>query len=238
MSTDLNAIDDKLSVIIPTYNRYDKLQNAIESVKNQTYKNIEIIIVNDNSFDGRYYEKSFLSRKDIKIINLNPCTKTLFDFSMIPNGINRNIGLQFATGTYIAFLDDDDYWMPQKIELQLNEMKQKNIQMSCTEGFIGNGVYNFEKKYKLYHGEYFRDFIVNKFNCFIPNIMTKGFLSIHNCCITSSVVIKHDLLKKEQFKPLNNAEDYDLWLRILDYTDCLFLNIPLMYYDSRHTNHP
>ena len=136
MSTELNLTEDKLSVIIPTYNRYDKLQNAIESVKNQTYKNIEIIVVNDNSVDGRYYEKSFQSRKDIKIINLNPCTKTLFDFPMIPNGINRNIGLQFATGTYIAFLDDDDYWMPRKIELQLNEMKQKNIQMSCTDGLI------------------------------------------------------------------------------------------------------
>ena len=68
--------------------------------------------------------------------------------------------------------------------------------------------------------------------------MTKEFLSIHNCCITSSVVIKHDLLKKEQFRPLNYAEDYDLWLRILNYTDCLFLNIPLIYYDSRYTYHP
>ena len=229
----------KISVIIPTYNRFYNLLYAIESVKNQTYKNIEIIIINDNSTEPEYYQESFTKRKDIKIININPNTKSLFDFEMIPSGINRNIGIQFATGEYIAFLDDDDIWMPEKIETQLNEMIKHNLQMSCTDGFIGFGVCDFNKKYQIYNQEHYFEQIKNKYtlNNYIfydfPDVWDKNFLKIHNCCITSSVMIKKELLEKEQFKPLNFAEDYELWLRILNYTNCLYIKKPLFYYQLK-----
>lgn len=230
-------MNDKVTVIIPTYNRFDSLQLAIISVKNQTYKNIEIIVVNDNSTDIRYYNTTFTKRKDVKIVNISPNSRELFDFPIIPNGITRNIGLNYATGEYIAFLDDDDYWLPTKLELQINKMIEFNCYMSCTEGLYGIGSYIVSNIYQLYNkGKYYDTllYIYKTYNIeLFPTIWDLNFLKIHNCCITSSVVIKKSLLDKERFKPVNNAEDYDLWLRILLYTNCVYVDEPLVYYSGR-----
>jgi glycosyltransferase involved in cell wall biosynthesis len=232
-------MEDKISVIIPTYNRFSDLLKAIESVKDQTYKNFEIIIVNDGSTQSEYYDEPFVNRKDIKLINLKQNTKYLFDFPMIPNGVTRNIGIQVSSGDYIAFLDDDDYWMKNKLEIQINEMKKNNIYMSCTDGFIGYGQYNKNNKYPIYNKEYYFNIIKRKYeyNNYkfddFPDIWKKEFLKIHNCCITSSIMISRNILEKEQFKPINDAEDYDLWLRILDHTDCLYVKNPLFYYQLK-----
>ena len=61
--------------------------------------------------------------------------------------VPRNEGLIIAKGEYIAFLDDDDIWMPNKLEIQIKQMKEKNIDISCTDGFIGKGFYNSNIKY-------------------------------------------------------------------------------------------
>jgi len=108
-----------ISVIIPTYNRYDSLLNSIESVKNQTYKNIEILVVDDNSSDKRYNN---LKNKGINVIKLNKGSKQLLGYGF--GAVPRNIGMKYSKGEYIAFLDDDDIWMPRKLEIQINEMKK------------------------------------------------------------------------------------------------------------------
>lgn len=229
----------KVSVIIPTYNRFESLQRAISSVINQTYHNIEIIVVNDNSTQKEYYDSSFTERRDIKLVNISPNTKFLFDFPMIPNGITRNIGINYATGKYIAFLDDDDYWLPEKIERQLNEMMKYGARMSCTEGLYGIGSYMSNKNYPVYLNEKFYNEVMSKYKAYgyiskdFPKIWDKVFLSIHNCCITSSVMIDAKILEKEKFKPLNWAEDYELWLRVLEHTNCVFVEEPLVYYSGR-----
>ena len=69
---------DKVSVIIPTYNRFNYLMNTIRSIKLQTYKNIEIIVVNDCSTQEEYYEYDW---NDIKIIHLNTNSKEIFGFN-------------------------------------------------------------------------------------------------------------------------------------------------------------
>jgi len=102
----------KVSVIIPTYNRQDTLKRAIETCISQTYKDIEIIIVDDTKKSQQDLIDSYHDDRIVYVHNANPQGSP----------IARNIGIERATGEYIAFLDDDDEWLPEKIEKQLNYM--------------------------------------------------------------------------------------------------------------------
>jgi len=108
-----------VSVIIPTYNRSAYLGKAIYSVANQTYANIEIIIVDDGSTVN--YAKSICA----KFLNCNYFYKENGGLSSA-----RNYGINLAKGEYIAFLDDDDYWLETKIEKQV-EILLKNKDIDC-----------------------------------------------------------------------------------------------------------
>ena len=119
------AKNPSVSVVIPSYNRFDYLLRALESVKQQTFKNLEIIIVNDGSSDPRYYSHSF--DKNIKIVNLEENQKTIYGFG--PGSI-RNFGINIADGEYISFLDDDDYWLSFKLEKQIKRLSESNSKMS------------------------------------------------------------------------------------------------------------
>ena len=109
---------DKISVIIPTYNRFNFLLNTIKSIKEQTYKNIEIIVVNDCSQEKEYYKYDW-KINNIIIIHLEENSKNKFGFACA--GFVRNKGIEISSGKYIAFCDDDDIWFPEKLKLQINE---------------------------------------------------------------------------------------------------------------------
>ena len=230
---------DQVSVIIPSYNRFETLINTIKSIQKQTYNNIEIIVVNDCSTEKEYYLYDWV---DVKIINLSHNTKEVFGFACA--GYVRNKGIENATGKYIAFCDDDDIWFPEKIELQIHEIKKSNCKMCCTEGLIGNGLYDPLLEYKKYNTEYYFQILKNIFKQKGSNLIEKGFpliwnyefLRIHNCVITSSVMVEKEILDKiGNFKKVRNTlEDYDCWLRILKHTNCIYLSIPLIYYDNNH----
>jgi len=180
---------DKVSVIIPTYNRFSYLLSAINSIKNQTYSNIEIIVVNDCSTQKEYYEYNWKDN-DILIIHLEKNSKDKFGFSC-PGGYQRNYGIEISNGKYIAFCDDDDIWLPKKIELQLNAMKKTGCKMSSTDGFVGNGVYNNNISYKKYNAENcyntLQDIYRSRGSSLLengfPEIWTLEFLRLHNCII-------------------------------------------------------
>jgi glycosyltransferase involved in cell wall biosynthesis len=222
-----------VSVIIPTYNRFTYLMNTISSIQNQTYKNIEIIVVNDCSTQKEYYEYEW---KNIIIIHLPQNSKKLFGYACA--GYVRNQGIQKATGKYIAFCDDDDIWFPNKLELQINAMKNTNCKMSSTDGFIGHGIYDKNKNYKKYLSEHYYNILkqIYKNEELLPDIWTLKFLKIYNCVICSSVVIEKEILDKiENFKNIKNGrEDYDCWLRALKYCNCVYVKEPCFYYDSGH----
>ena len=230
---------DKISVIIATYNRFKYLLNAIQSVNNQTYKNIEIIVVNDGSTQKEYYNYNF---GNVKIIHLKTNSKQIFGFACA--GYMRSLGVKQSTGKYIAFLDDDDIWFPKKLKLQINNMKATGCSMSCTDGLIGKGIYNSNKIYKKYNAEHFYKILQNIYkqqgsnlldNDF-PNIWNLEFLKIHNCCICSSVVITRTILEKINYMNYvkNGYEDYDCWLRALLYTNCVYVKEICFYYDDGH----
>jgi len=232
---------EKVSVIIPSYNRFNFLINTINSVKQQTYKNIEIIIVNDCSTESEYYSYDW-DNQGIKIIHLEENTKIKFGYAS--PGFVRNKGIEIATGFYIAFCDDDDIWFPNKIELQVYAIMKTGCKMSCTDGLIGQGIFSTEKRYLKYNEECFLKTLKNIFrkkrsmaliNGF-PEIWTLDFLKVHNCVICSSVIIEKTILEKignfSTIKP--PGEDYQTWLNVLKHTKCIYLKDICFYYDSNH----
>ena len=231
---------DKVSVVIPTFNRFNYLLNTIKSVEEQTYSNIEIIVVNDKSTQNEYYEYDW-DINNIKIIHLENNSKDIFGYGCA--GYVRNNGIKVASGKYIAFCDDDDIWFPNKIKLQIDAMKETNSKMSSTDGLIGNGIYDSTKTYQKYNAEYHYNVLQNIYknkgsnmldNGF-PYIWTLEFLKIHNCMICSSVVLEKTILDKiNNMKCINRGEDYDCWLSSLQYTSSVYINDICFYYDLGH----
>jgi len=222
-----------VSVIIPTYNRFTYLINAIKSVKNQTYKNIEIIVVNDCSTQLEYYNYKF---NGCRVLHLPKNSREIYGFNS-PGGYARNQGVKIANGKYIAFLDDDDVFLPHKIETQVTEMERGNFEFSATEGYFGHGKYNPNKKYPLYNREHYWDYLSNKLSLEndFPNMINKELLTKHNIIIASSVMMTKELFEKtDGFPALRTADDYALWLQILDFCDCLYVKTSCMYYDAGH----
>ncbi len=230
---------DKVSVIIPTYNRFNYVLNTIQSIKSQTYQNIEIIVVNDGSTEKEYYTHDW---NNVIILHLQENSKKKCGYACA--GYVRNKGIEVATGKYIAFCDDDDIWFPNKLELQITAMCKSDCKLSCTDGLIGKGIYNPNTTYPKYNEEFYyktlQDIYKSKKNHMLdhgfPDIWTKEFIEIHNCIICSSVVVDRELLSNiNMFNCYRNGqEDYDCWLRVLDHTTCIYIREPCIYYDMNH----
>lgn len=245
-----------ISIIIPTFNRFDYLLNALQSIEEQSFQDYEIIVVNDGSSDERYYSYNF--GKKINKIDLKVNEKLNIGF--VSDGHIRNFGIKEAKGKYLAFLDDDDIWMPKKLELQIDTLENSEFKLCATDGLIGNGPYDSFKTYKKYNQEYYFDAIKKKYrntefytrkqrlnnvNFSFPKIWDFNFLKIHNCVIASSVMVEKSLLQfLGGFRPIPSlniktntndyAPDYDCWLGLLRLTSLIYLSEPLIYYDESH----
>ena len=120
-----------VSVIIPTYKRSDLLPRAIHSVQGQTYRNIEVLVVNDNvSPDDEYSQRLYTLIDSID----DDRVRLISQPKHINGAAARNAGIRDAKGEFIAFLDDDDYWESEKVELQVS------IRMGISLWMCLNGV--------------------------------------------------------------------------------------------------
>ena len=135
-----------ISVVIPTYSRNESLKRAIDSVLGQTYENLEIIVVDDNPKDSEWRTRSMQIMNDYK--DESRITYILNEHNM-GGGLARNCGINCASGKYIAFLDDDDVYLPERIEKQLrvfeNSSNPKLALVYCYAKFInqdGNSTYS------------------------------------------------------------------------------------------------
>ena len=125
-------------------------------------------------------------------------------------------------------------------------MKETGTKMSCTEGLFGFGIYDSSKEYKKYNSEYYYGTLQNIFKSKGSRLLDNGFpkiwdlyfVKIYNCVICSSVVLEKSILDKiNNMKLLKNGEeDYDCWLRSLEFTKCVYVDDILFYYDSGHGN--
>ena len=194
----------KISVIIPTYNRKHTLQRAIDSVLSQTFKPYEIIIVDDGSKDGT---KEWLLQNYPSVQYIHQPN----------NGVSsaRNKGIQISQGSWIALLDSDDEWMPEKLEYQSRFIEVNKDSSFChtNEIWIRNGVrVNQMKKHKKYGGDIF-----------------KHCLDICRISPSSSIINKDVFEEVGAFdESLTVCEDYDLWLRVTAKFNILFLDEPLI----------
>lgn len=131
----MNNNDKELvSAVITTHNRLNYLKRAVESVLSQTYPNIECIVVSDASTDGT--DEYCNGRDDIKYISISKNESHGGNYA-------RNLGIKAAKGKYVAFLDDDDAWLPTKIEKQVNLLEEKKCEcVYCLRKFevVNNGV--------------------------------------------------------------------------------------------------
>ena len=117
-----------VSVIIPTYKRPDFLDRAIDSVLNQTYKNIEVIVVDDNNPDteGRRRTEGIMEK-----YSNNPLVHYVKHECNKNGSAARNTGFRVSHGVYVAFLDDDDQYLPKKIESQVEKMESLSSDWGC-----------------------------------------------------------------------------------------------------------
>ncbi len=193
-----------ISVIIPTYNRLHLIGRAIKSVLNQSYKSFEIIVIDDGSSDGTF---DFIQRTFLDVLILKQLNKGVSSA--------RNLGLKFAKGDWIAFLDSDDEWLRNKLELQVMEIKKSKNYSIChtNEIWIRNGVrVNQMKKHQKYGGDIFE-------KC------------LDMCRLSPSSVLIHKKIFKDVGtfdESLIICEDYDLWLRISSKYSILFLDSMLI----------
>ena len=198
-----------VSIIMPLYNSEKFLSSSIESVVKQTYKNWELIIVDDRSTDNSLQKAIEYMKKDnrIKIIKLQENSGP---------AIARNTGIEAANGKFIAFLDSDDIWLPDKLELQLNFMRKTNASFSYT-------AYKKVNEDGEYRG------IVS-----VPESVTYKKLLNTNVIGCLTAIYNCENLGKIYMPNIIKHEDYALWLKILKKEVQAFgLNIPLAIYRVR-----
>ena len=222
-----------VSVVIATFNRHEQCRLAIDSVLAQTHPPIEVIVVDDCS------ESPFEDDR-VRVLRTPQNTRAMFGWAS--PGYVRTLGMQEATGDYIAFLDDDDVWLPHKLEVQLRAMEETGTNASCSESLIGYGFYDPNTLHQNMMSHHFfneiRHILAMK-NCYaidngFPRQFSHDLLTKHNLVITSSVVVKKDILEKIGYMktvPLGQ-EDYTCWLDVSKHTDFVFVNTPCLYYDT------
>lgn len=183
--------NETVSVIIPVYNASRYIGKAIESALNQTYKNIEIVLVDDCSKDNsrQIIEKYMKEHKNI-IYHLQE--------KNLGAAVARNTALELANGRYVAFLDSDDIWYENKIYKQLNLMKKEEVAICFS------AIEMIDENQKQIKG---------KRN--VPNKVDYKFLLKNTIIATSSVVIDRNKTGNFSMPLRRGGQDYATWLKLM-----------------------
>lgn len=199
-----------ISVVIPTYNRDFCIERSLRSILQQTYRNLEIIVVDDGSTDNTLQILHKLQCEDPRI-------KILQHKRNLGAQAARNTGIRAATSAYIAFLDSDDEWLTTKLEKQLPLLGQSNGNIGVVyAGFMwvyGHGRSSKERiprfKGKIYK-DALREWIAD----------------------TNTLIVRKDILDKVGLldESIRSYQEWDLCIRLSRYTEFDFINEPLAIY--------
>ena len=190
--------NSKVSIIIPLYNADDFLEESFNSAFNQSYPNIEIILVNDGSKQRVIFDKLKFKYKGHNNI--------IFIDKEKNEGVSKalNAGIKKANGEYISWLSHDDFYLKDKIKKQINLIKLMESSIICCN-FIAKNQKN-EKKITLFYHIY--SLIFSYTFCLLFDD------KLHGC---SLLIKKKDIEKVGLFNPnLKHIQDYDLWLKLAD----------------------
>lgn len=180
-----------VSIISPGYNSAHFFPSVIESVRNQTYKNWELLVVIDEGTTDNTDELILGWREQ----------DTRIQLLKVPRGkglaLSRNFALSQAKGQYVAFLDSDDLWLPEKLEKQLSYMEQNNLVISCTAFRRVN-----ESLSRVGH------------MIPVPKEISYETMLVNNVMGCLTVMINHQATGLLQFQETKH-EDYLLWLSII-----------------------
>ena len=197
-----------VSIIMPSYNTDKYIAESIESVLSQTYQNWELIIVDDCSTDNT----------DTVVQKFINDSRILYFKNKHNNGaaFSRNYGLKVAKGKWIAFLDSDDLWTPDKLEKQIE--------------FMINGNYHFS-----YTNYIEIDDKSNPLNVFITGPQKISKQSMYNYCWPGCLTVMYDFEKIGliQIEDIKKNNDYAMWLRVCEKVDCHLLDEILAKYRKR-----
>jgi len=185
ISLEKNVKKINVDIILPNYNKNDFLEEAINSVLKQTYKNWHMYIIDDHSNDNSWSTvQKFSDLKNLTHIRLNK--------NMGPS-FCRNYGMRISKSKYISFIDSDDTWESVKLEKQINFMEKNNLFFTYTD-YIPFFEINEKKIYKK------RTNLIGNFdfNAFIKNS------SIN----TTTMMIRRSILGTHRFKKIKLMEDY------------------------------
>lgn len=190
-----------VSIIIPTYNRGYTIKKSIESILNQTYKSFELIIVDDNSTDNTAEIVKSIKDERIRYIKQE---------KNLGANVARNRGVIESKGNFIAFQDSDDEWLPNKLEIQLDELKNNNADIVyCSFNRFENDKHE----------------VIPKKNINDENIATE--LLKYNFISTQTILGKKECFESEKFdEKLPRFQDWDLVIRLS------------MKYKIHHVNKP
>ena len=192
-------MDPLISIIIPTYNRASFIGKTLDSILAQTYKNWECMVIDDGSIDNTIDVVNKYSEKDSRVkLYLRP--------NNLPKGANacRNYGLELSKGAYINWFDSDDLMMPQKLEIQINDLHLSSYDFSICQTLVFDVTRNREmglRAAKLKSDNIFEDYITYKiFWLTGAPIWKKAFLANHTIAFDET---------------LQQAQDYDFHMRAL-----------------------
>jgi len=208
-------MSELISIVIPNYNSSEFIVKTLNSVLNQTYKNFEIIIIDDRSNDNsvEIIKKYITSNPDIAI-NLI-CLDRNYGMPAGP----RNIGVKNSNGEWVAFLDADDIWHPSKLELQVLAVNQNN------SNFCSSKMTDFKND---------SDIVFGNISTLSVNNITFFQQLLKNRIPTSSVLVKKELMLKFKFnesKEYKAQEDSDCWMKIHENINhSIKLNNNLLFY--------
>lgn len=192
-------MSDLVSIIMPSYNTAQYIGATIKSVLNQTYTNWELIIVDDCSTDNTdEVVKKYLNDKRIKYLKNEQNSGA---------AISRNRALRAARGQWIAFLDSDDLWMPEKLEKQICFMKEKGYFFSYTD-------------YEEINAE------GNRTGTFVTGSKKITRTGMYNYCWPGCLTVMYDATKVGliQISDIKKNNDYAMWLKVCKKADCYLLD--------------
>lgn len=183
-----------VSVVLPTYNSEKTISSTLQSIKNQSYSNFEIIVIDDASSDRTLEIVEELRSAFYSLIIISKDTnKGVAD--------SRNVGIANSTGEYIAFIDSDDRWLPEKIPTQISEMINRNVDFTYTHYYKKD--IESEKPSGVQYS---------------PSYITYKSTAIGNMIGCSTVVAKRELIKNVSIPLLKKRNDLALWLKFLKIT--------------------